>query len=393
MERLLMRSPKILLTIGCFLAFFAFGFIDNLKGPILPELIRADGLSMSQGGTVFFGSYLGFIAATILTGLLSQRFGNQRVLLLAGVLLNIGLVGASFSKSYSILVLMMGIVGLGLGAIELGANGLIVEQHPKDSGRYLNLLATFHGTGSFLVPLYVAWLIDIGIVWKNILLSVVMLSGALTIWFLLSQSGSLNVAGTIAKLNWRTILRVGFKGKMPLYYLLISFYVAVELGLAAWMMEYLQQLRGKSVSQSSIYLSAFFALIMLGRLAGSFVVEKIGYQKVVGIALLGGSVCLLAGFSGPDGMLIALPLSGLFFSIVFPTVTAIVTGLHQENIGIVLGILFTFGGIGGAVGPWSIGLVSQTFGLSVGMYLTIAFSVVAYTTLAILGQGNDRNRQ
>ena len=118
-----MRESKWFLTVCCFLAFFAFGFIDNLKGPVLPELLRSEKLSLSQGGTVLLGAYVGFILATLLTGMISDRIGNRRVLFIAGLLLCIGLFGVSLNISYVSLVLAMGCIGLGLGAIEVGANG------------------------------------------------------------------------------------------------------------------------------------------------------------------------------------------------------------------------------------------------------------------------------
>ena len=171
---------------------------------------------------------------------------------------------------------------------------------------------------------------------------------------------------------------------MGWYYLLISSYVAVELGLAAWLMEYLQQIRGQTVAQSSFYLSGFFVMIMLGRFFGSFVVEHLGYLRVIGVALFGGLACLIAGIFGSDSIILALPISGGFFSIVFPTVTAVVTSMHKENVGTVLGILFTFGGIGGAVGPWTVGVVSQSLGLELGLCATIGFCTVSLLTLLVL---------
>ncbi len=379
-----MLNSKTLLTVGCFLAFFAFGFIDNLKGPVLPELLRSEQLSLSQGGTILLGAYLGFIVATLLTGVLSDRVGYRHVLLLAGICLCFGLIGVSFMSSFRILILMMSVVGLGLGAIEVGANGLIVELHRDNPGRYLNLLATFHGTGSFLVPLYVAWLISMGVAWQNIFLSVVLLSGILTIAFVVAPNCEVAKLPTISVWDWRTIFRVGFTCQMGWYYLLISSYVAVELGLAAWLMEYLQKVRGQTVAQSSFYLSGFFVMIMLGRFFGSFVVERLGYLQVVGAALIGGLVCLITGILGPDSLILALPISGGFFSIVFPTVTAVVTGKHKENVGTVLGILFTFGGIGGALGPWTVGVVSQSLGLKLGLCSTIGFCLVSLGTLLVL---------
>jgi fucose permease len=377
-------DSKLLLTIACFLSFFAFGFIDNLKGPILPELIRTEHFSLSQGGTLFFGAYIGFIVATLLAGVVADRVGNRRVLLLAGLCLCFGLIGVSLVNSFAPLILWLSLVGLGLGAIEVGANGLIVELHPHNPGRYLNLLATFHGTGSFLVPLYVAWLINWGATWQNIFLSVVLLSSILTIAFVIVPNGREPKSRVKAGWNLQELLHVGFAGPMGWYYLLISTYVAVELGLAAWLMEYLQQVRGQTVAQSSFYLSGFFVMIMLGRFFGSFFVEKLGYLRVVGLALVGGAICLVAGILGPSPLLLALPISGGFFSIVFPTVTAVVTGMHKEKVGTVLGILFTFGGIGGAMGPWTIGCVSQSLGLKAGLCVTICFCFVSIVALVIL---------
>lgn len=376
---------KWVLTCGCFLSFFAFGFIDNLKGPILPELLHAEQFTMSQGGTLFLGAYIGFIVATLLTGVISDRVGNRRVLLLSAACLVFGLVGVSQSDSFWFLVLLMGCVGLGLGAIEVGANGLILELHHHNPGRYLNLLATFHGTGSFLVPLYVASLIHWNWSWQTIFLSTATLAVVLAAIFVWpSPSTPQRSIQSRSKPRFREVLAAGFQSPMGWYYLLISTYVAVELGVAAWLMEYLQQVRGQSVNQSSFYLSAFFVMIMLGRLMGSFVVERIGYHRVVTVALIGGGCCLLLGMLLPDSMLFLFSLSGGFFSIVFPTVTAIATSKHKANVGSMLGILFTFGGLGGAIGPWSIGIVSQWGGLTTGMWVPLGFCIVALATSMII---------
>ena len=378
------RYSKYCLTLGCFFAFFAFGFIDNLKGPVLPELIRDQGLSLSQGGNILFAAYLGFIVATFVTGMTADTMGNRRILFLAGVLMSIGLVGISLIDSLAILVLMMFVLGLGLGAIEVSANGLIVELHPGDAGRFLNLLATFHGTGSFLVPLVVARQLTANVGWRTVFLSAVLLSGTLAVAFAFASGRNPRRQTINSDLSWMKLIRIGFAGEMIWYYVLICSYVAVELGVAAWLMEYLQSVRGQSISQSSYYLSGFFAMIMLGRFLGSFVVERLGYLRVVAVSLLGGGASLLVGILGSDLCVVALPISGLFFSIVFPTVAAHVTGLHKENNGLLLGLLFTFGGVGGAMGPWIVGVVGQKYGLGVGLCSMVGFCVIAFSTVAIL---------
>ena len=152
-----MSLSSKLLTAGAFLSFFAFGFIDNLKGPLLPEILRVEKMSYAQGGTFFLAAYVGFIVATLASGVLADMLSNRRVLLLSAICLLSGAGGLNATTSLPLLNLSMGIIGLGLGGIEVGANGLMVELHSASRARYLNLLATFHGVGSLLVPLVAAW--------------------------------------------------------------------------------------------------------------------------------------------------------------------------------------------------------------------------------------------
>ncbi len=379
-----MRLSTILLTAGGFLSFFVFGFIDNLKGPLLPEILRSEGMSYGQGGTFFLAAYVGFVIATLSTGIMADLLSNRRVLLLAGVCLLAGIIGMNLTSSLLLLNLSMGLVGMGLGAIELGANGLMVELHSTARARYLNLLATFHGVGSLLVPLMAAWLISKGLPWPQIYLC----AGTLVV-LLVALCGLTRHQPREHKLggtgwNWNVVLREGFTARMCWFYLLICAYVAVELGIAAWLVEYLQKVEQMSLARSSLYLSGFFALIMLGRFFGSWWVERVGYLRMIAAALCGTLMCLAGGLYGPNEMRWMLPLSGLFMAIVFPTVAAAVAATHQANVGSIFGILFTFGGVGGALGPWVVGQVSDSYGLQTGLASTLVFCGVAIVALLML---------
>jgi len=379
-----------LLTIGGFLAFFVFGFIDNLKGPLLPELLRSGDFSYSQGGTILFASYLGFIFSTLATGVMSDVISNRSVLRLAAISLCIGSIGFSTATSYLALILFMGISGIGLGAIELGANGLMIELHDKARGRYLNLLATFHGCGSLLVPLYVAWMLSRGNSWQWVYGSTFFLAAPLLPLFWSRGHTSANLAVTQPRADWDwrefwlALSRTGFSLRMRFYYLIIAAYVAVELSVAAWMMECLQQDRSMSVGVSSLYLSSFFVLLMLGRFLGSFVVDRFEPLRIVFAAIAASAVCLAIGIFGSNNFVIFFPLSAFFMSIVFPTVTASVTREHIGNTGTILGLLFACGGVGGALGPWTVGLLSDVVGLKLGLTAPLGFAATALIAILLL---------
>ncbi|MFN8439377.1 MAG: MFS transporter [Caldilineaceae bacterium] len=371
-----------LLTAGGFFAFFTFGFVDNIKGPALPSLLQDLNYSYSQGGGILFGAYLGFVIATLLAGPLSDLIGNRMILLSAGIFIALGSFGLGNVTTYPLLFGSMLVVGIGTGAIEVGGNGIIVSLH-RQAGRFLNLLATFHGVGSMIAPLYAAWLLSGAGNWRQIFLYSVPLAVLMVLIFLVSPTPTVAKAESHG-FDWATLRRKGFSGTMIFFYIAIGLYVATELGIANWIVEYLIKSKGTPQTTASFYLSAFFGCVMVGRLVGSVVVERVGYLRSVLLAAGGALICILIALFSPPALALFLPLSGLFCSIIFPTITAAVSRLHTQNTGTILGLLFTAGGIGGTLGPWLIGVASDTAGIQWGFGLTALFCAGAIGAVWVL---------
>jgi FHS family glucose/mannose:H+ symporter-like MFS transporter len=373
-------APRWLLTAGAFFTFFVFGYVDNLKGPVLPTLLTDLNFSYTRGGTLLLGSYLGFMIATLTMGFLADRLGNRLILLTAGLLLTGGLLIFSVGGSFAILFIGMTIGGLGLGAIEVGGNAMIVELYHAQRGRFLNLLAVFHGIGSLSAPLVAAQLLLNDFSWRQVYQVTLGLTAAIALFFLFVRYPRQQQTG--GGVSFAAMRSTGFSKSMLLYYLLITTYVAAELGIAAWIVEFLQQVKGMSLGRSSLYLSLFFGFIMLGRLLGSFIVERMGYLSILILVTISSIVTLTLGIFGPPSLAIFIPVTGFFFSIVFPTATAAVSEQHRINTGAILGLLFAFGGLGGALGPWLMGVANDLVGVALGFALTIVYCLV--TLLAML---------
>jgi FHS family glucose/mannose:H+ symporter-like MFS transporter len=376
-----------LITAAAFYAFFVFGFSDNLKGPTLPALLQDLHLNYSLGGTILFGAYGGFLVATLLTGLLSELAGKRAVLLMAGVCLTIGIFGYSSSSTVVPLTASMVALGLGLGSIELGANSLIVELHSKRRGLLLNLLAVFHGAGSMVAPLYAGWLLNQGVPWRDVYRWAWVAVGILIAAFLILpyRRPAPDPSKPRPRLDFSVLRRRAFTTEMAWFYLAIGVYTALELGVASWIVEFLQKARGQSVTTSTASLSLFFAMITLGRLLGSFVVERVGYLRTILIASLGAALFAALGIFAPPGLSILLPLSGIFLSIIFPTLTAEVSSRHADNTGAVLGLLFTFAGVGGMLGPWLVGIASDLLGIHLGLGLNaLLYCMVLAASVLVL---------
>lgn len=375
------KTTIFLLTAGCFLAFFVFGFTDNLKGPTLPSMLAELHITYGTGGNIFFGEYLGFLIATLITGILADRFGLKSVILLAGIFLGIGVGGYSFFQSAILLSSSLFVLGLGLGALELGPNAIIVSLHHERKGLYLNLMAVLHGLGSLVAPLFAGWLLNISVSWRIIYRWDILL---IALFFLLFIFLRFPKAEETPQLDFRHIPQIAFKGQLPWFYLAITFYVAVEIGMASWLVTFLQEIRNAPVLQSNQLLSLFFAMLMAGRLLGGFFVQRLGYLRSILFMTLGGLLCIIAGLFGPKEYFFLLPVTGFFLSIMFPTLTAAVSDAHTENANTILGVLFTFAGLGGVIGPWLIGWGSDLFGLQMGFSIIVAFMMILLISVTIL---------
>ncbi len=364
-----------LLTAAGFFSFFIFGFVDNLKGATLSSLLADLHFSYAQGGSILFAAYLGFFIATLVAGVLADSVGNRVILILAGGLISAGILAFAAATGFWLLFAAMLLIGLGMGCIEVSGNGLIIQLHPFNRGRYLNLLATFHGIGALLVPLYAGRLLDGGVSWRQVFQYSLPLAVLLTLVFVLARLPAQNASKPAqpAAFDWQAVGKLGFTRRMIWFYLIIAFYVGAELGLAAWVVEFLQQSKGFRLTGATGFLSLFFGMIMLGRVAGSLVVERIGYLRSVLGAASAGLLCLLIGIFGPPGLAFFIPLCGLFFSIIFPTITAVVSDVNREKTNTILGLLFAAGGVGGALGPWAIGVVSNGVGIGWGFALCAVY--------------------
>lgn len=381
------KANIILLTVGCFFAFLLFGFTDNLKGPTLPPMIAELGINYGTGGNIFFSQYVGFLIATLLTGILADKFGLKLVILLAGALLAIGVGGYSTLKTASLLSMSLFVIGLGLGAFELGPNAVIVSLYRTQKGLYLNLMSVMHGLGATLAPLFAGWLFSMDVTWRTIYRWDLLL---IAIFILFSLFLRFPKAEKVASLNFKGVTRVAFKGDVLLYYLAIMFYVSAEIGIASWLVIYLQEIRGISVASSNQSLAFFFAMLMFGRFLGSFFVQHLGYLRSVLIAAFLAIVSLSIGTF--TSLAFFLPFTGFFFSIIFPTITAAVSDTHHENVNTLLGLLFTFAGLGGVFGPWLAAWGSEFFGLQIGFTVNLILTSMAFLFLLILFRKNKNGQ-
>ena len=377
-------SSKPAVTAAAFLAFLIFGFMDNVKGPSITDLKADLSFNYAQGANILLFAYIGFVLATLISGYVSDRRGEKGVLSWAGLFICAGAAGYFFVSSLPLLFASSLFIGLGLGSIEVGANRLVSRIHSERKGRFLNLLAFFHGLGSMLAPLYAGLIIGAGFGWRSVYGIGALLSLSLPLFFLLLNVPHERIktdgeAGSLSEL-----FRLLDKRLVLIAFILLA-YVSVEIGMASWMVDYLKEIKNMSVERGAVYLSLYFGFMTLGRFAGSFIIDRIGFLKGMIIATASSVVCMALGIFLPPPFSFLLPLTGFFFSIMFPTATALATeGKEPSSTGTIFSFIFFFAGLGGMIGPWLVGQTANLHSIQTGFCVNIGYGVLMLVLLFVL---------
>lgn len=379
------KENKWTITAGCFLSYFLFGFIDNMKGPVLPRLLSDMNYNYSTGGIIVFSEYTGFFISTFLAGALADLFGKKSTLIIAGICLILGVIGYGASGDLILFISFIFLIGLGAGSLELSGSNIISGIHGENKGRYLNLLNAFYGIGSIMVPILISILFRLETSWRAVYRYSLFVIIPITVFFAILKFPEENTfKGQTGKINFQELLHSLLKRDvLPMYFVIFA-YVAAEISMATWLAAFLQEVKHTSSTTSSLYLSLYFAGMTAGRLLGSLLVDKIGYLKSLFIFSIMAFMCIITGIFGPPETAMVLAFTGFWFSIIFPTSTAVISEVPSRHSGTMLGIFFAFGGLGGMFGPWLTGRVNDLYGMQAGMGVNSMFCACMIVLLAFL---------
>ncbi len=366
------KQLNIIITAGAFLAFAIFGFMDNLKGPLLPVLLTEFNLSYIQGSNILLMLYLGFMLSILGSGFIAGKYGNKDVLLIAGIIISLSAAGMSTLQTQWLLYPFFFSIGIALGSIEVGANGIITDIYHEKSGKYLNLLSVFHGAGSMAAPGIFGILLRQNLPWQTVYRGsffIILLFPLTFIIVKLSSSKSVHKDISAVQIQKSSIIEFN----LFLLAFLLFFYVASEIGLSSWLVDYLYKEKKFTIESSSLMLTVFWAFMMTGRFIASLIVERTGYVKILITTALLALLSFSLGLLPVKFFTYFLPLTGLFFALIFPTITALAASMFPDSKARILSFLFFFAGLGGMVGPWIVGFTADHSGISGGFPLLLIF--------------------
>jgi FHS family L-fucose permease-like MFS transporter len=138
-------------------------------------------------------------------------------------------------------------------------------------------------------------------------------------------------------------------------------YVGAEVGIVSFMIRYASsmQLTGLTEQKAALFITVFMALVLVGRLAGSLILNKYKPSRMLIISASGALVLVMAAMLTTGYVsLWALALVGLFTSIMYPiifTISILDLGGYTKT----ASSLLIMGIVGGAIVPPVMGQISD----------------------------------
>ena len=373
----------IKLSILSFSVMVTIGLILNIRGTLIPSIKFDLGISYGKIGLMLMITSLGFMFATFFGGRASSKYGLKKVVYLGLILMGISVSSMTLVTSTISLIMLMALLGIGIGFAEIGINTLGSKIFTNKSGMMMNLLHFFFGLGSAVGPRLAGWMLTKEIKWNYIYFYSLSLITAVFIFLIFTHFPE-----EIEKNNDQPIsyIKVINNKKIWLFTLVLGLSITAESGIANWLVNYLQIEHSFSPASSSFYLSLFFILFTLGRLFGGYLTEFLGYMKSIVYFSIMILVNFILGILLKENGAIFFSITGLFISIMFPTIIAIVIREFKKNTGTYMGFVITGASATTMIINWIIGKTTEIFSVYIGFASIIIYIIALLFFLFFLNR-------
>ena len=376
-----MKYGKLIPVMLC---FFAMGFVD-LVG-IASNYVKADlGLSDSEANIFPSLVFFWFLIFSVPTGVLMNRIGRKRTVLLSLVVTALSLLLPLFGDSYGLMLCSFSLLGIGNALMQTSLNPLLSNIISGDRlassltfGQFVKAIA------SFLAPYIAMWgatqaIPTFGLEWR-VLFPVYMVIAVLAILWLgvtpIEEEQPDRASG------FAECFRLLGKPFILLCFLGIMCHVGIDVGTNTTAPKLLMEKLGMTLDEASWATSLYFIFRTIGCFSGAFILQRANARKFFALSV----ACMLVAMIGLLAsdvhyiIYICIALIGFgnsnVFSIIFSQALLAVPEKKNEVSGLMIMGLF-----GGTVFPLLMGFAGDAMGQSgaVGVMLIGVLYLIFYT--------------
>ncbi len=372
------RKSSMMQMVPVMFCFFAMGFVD-LVG-IGSNYVQKD-LGLTDGEANLFPSlvFFWFLIFSVPTGMLMNKIGRKKTVLLSLVITAVSLIVPMFGNSYAIMLIAFSLLGIGNAVMQTSLNPLVTN---LVSGKRLASTLTFgqfvKAIASFIAPYIAMWgaaevLPTFGLGWR-VLFVVFAIVGLLSIAALgatpIHEERPDRASGIMEciKLLGRPFILLCFIG--------IMCHVGIDVGTNTTAPKILMERLSLPLEDAGIATGIYFLFRTIGCFAGAFILRFVKAKLffAISVVMMVFAMGMLFVCDTLMPIYVALALVGFgnsnIFSIVFSQALLSAPDEKNEVSGLMIMGLF-----GGTLFPLAMGFASDGFG-QIGAVGVMAVGVV-----------------
>ena len=369
-----------------YLMFATFAMTTDSVGLIIPEIVKTFRLTLTAAGTFQYATMAGIALAGLWLGTLADRLGRRKTIVMGLAVFAAASYLLAAGRTFTVFVALMGLSGIAIGVFKTGALALIgdISTSTTEHTAVMNTVEGFFGVGSIAGPAILAQLLAAGVSWQWLYvvagtMCVGLIVMALSVRYPASTAPARGVAtgGTRAALKNPYVL--AFSAGAFLY-------VGVETAIYVWMPTLVAGYHGRA-SWLAIYgISVFFALRAGGRFLGAWMLRRLRWHTTV--AFMSGAifVCfVLSVVNGIEWAVYLLPASGLFMSVIYPTLNSKgISCVARSEHGAAAGVVLFFTCLAAVFAPLAMGAVGDAMGqIAYAFWLAAGFAGLLFAGLLV----------
>ncbi len=370
------------------LCFFAMGFVD-LVG-IASNYVKAD-LDLSDAQANIFPSlvFFWFLIFSVPTGMLMNRIGRKKTVLLSLLITLVSLLIPIFGDSYIIMLVSFSLLGIGNALMQTSLNPLLST---IVSGEKLASSLTFgqfvKAIASFLAPYIAGWgaimaIPSFGLGWRVLFPIYLIICVLATI--LLGYTSFKEEKEEREPSTFSQCFALLGKPFVLLCFLGIMCHVGIDVGTNTTAPKILMERLNMTLADAGFATSLYFIFRTAGCLLGAFILQKISSKAFFAISI----ICMLIAmiglflFDSKTAIYICIALIGFGNSNVFPIIFSQAM-LYMPNKKNEISGLMIMGLFGGTIFPLAMGVASDAIGqVGAVAVMTVGVLYLMFYTLKI----------
>ena len=374
-----MKKTSALAIIPVMLAFFCMGFVD-LVG-IASNYVKED-LQLSDSVANVFPSlvFFWFLIFSVPTGMLMNKIGRKKTVLLSLVVTVISLFIPLFGKSFPVMLVAFSLLGIGNALMQTSINPLaMLVIGDKNLASTLTFGQFVKAIASFMAPYLAMWgatqvIPSFGYDWR-VLFLIYFVVGILSTALLWATPIYEEISGGKSS-SFMDCLALLKKPIVLLSFFAIMCHVGIDVGTNTTAPKLLMERLGMSLNDAAFATSLYFIFRTIGAFTGSFFLRimKTRWFFIISVVLMALSMCGM--FFGTEKWMLytAIALVGYgnsnVFSMAFSEALLSVPEKQNEVSGLMIMGLF-----GGTIFPLIMGFMSDAMGQA-GAVAVMAIGVI-----------------